>query len=402
MPASSQHRKLTANALDLVPELPGPRGRLAEEFCLYPDLALNDPVTLAPYCRLPDGEWFHYLPDISYAELYRYHTVDAQGRCRRARPFRNANHEAAVAGFVCLLDRSASSLRGGNGEEAMKHLGVLLHVLQDACFGIHALEGPGGCDLFFFDRLGIGDFSPAELLARVDCPGIPDLSREPRSLGDSVPEAAMRLYARYARTVRAARRTCVAMLAERWSGTGISPEMALPMYREAVGVCADVLKTALRIAEDRPARGTPTPLAELEPYEFPLGGYGGYRFRSLETDCWHTPDGRRRPLEFPDISFASGLSFGLSVSGQNLSYRLAPDCFGHFVGTLLLSGVDRARAHCRVINDASAVLKFDLDASSPMRRFEVANPAGTFGIETESDAPLGVLILGDAMLLPRP
>ena len=51
----------------------------------------------------------------------------------------------------------------------MKYLGVLLHVLQDACFGIHALEGPGGSDLFFFDRLRIGDFSPAEVLARLDC-----------------------------------------------------------------------------------------------------------------------------------------------------------------------------------------------------------------------------------------
>lgn len=59
-------------------------------------------------------------------------------------------------------------LRDGNETEAMKYLGVLLHVLQDACFGVHALEGPGGCDLFFFDRLGISDFSPAAKLAQLD------------------------------------------------------------------------------------------------------------------------------------------------------------------------------------------------------------------------------------------
>ena len=77
MPATVQHRRMTANALNLVPELPGPRSRLTEEFCLYPDQALNAPEEFARYCRLPSGEWFHYLPDVSYAELYRYHTVAA-------------------------------------------------------------------------------------------------------------------------------------------------------------------------------------------------------------------------------------------------------------------------------------------------------------------------------------
>ena len=65
MPATAQHRKMTANALKLVPEIPGPRCRLAEEFCLYPDLAFNAPQEFARYCRLPSGEWFHYLPDVS-------------------------------------------------------------------------------------------------------------------------------------------------------------------------------------------------------------------------------------------------------------------------------------------------------------------------------------------------
>ena len=62
MPASAQHRRITENVLKLVPELPGPRLRLTEEFCLYPDRAMTFPEQLAPYCRLPSGNWFHYLP----------------------------------------------------------------------------------------------------------------------------------------------------------------------------------------------------------------------------------------------------------------------------------------------------------------------------------------------------
>ena len=124
MPATAQHRKMTANALKLVPEIPGPRDLLAEEFCLYPDQAFNAPEEFARYCRLPSGEWFHYLPDVSYAELYRYHTVDCAGHIRRARAFRNGNYDFALPGFLHLLRQSATLLGDGKEEEAMKYLGV--------------------------------------------------------------------------------------------------------------------------------------------------------------------------------------------------------------------------------------------------------------------------------------
>ena len=248
MPATAQHRRMTANALNLVPELPGPRSRLTEEFCLYPDQALNAPEEFTRYCRLPSGEWFHYLPDVSYAELYRYHTVDCAGHIRRARAFRNGNYDFALPGFLHLLRQSATLLGDGKEEEAMKYLGVLLHVLQDACFGIHALEGPGGSDLFFFDRLRIGDFSPAEVLARLNCSDFPFFSAAPRMLGTSVPEAALRLYSHYCRTARAARRSCMEILLAHWNGKSENTASCLSMYRNAVLLCADVLKTVSELA----------------------------------------------------------------------------------------------------------------------------------------------------------
>ena len=321
MAGTIQHRKITAAALKLVPEFPGSRERLAEEFCLYPDWAFTDPENFASYCRLPSGEWFHYLPDISYAELYRYHTIDNSGHIRRARPFRNANYDAAFPGFIYLLERSTAMLKADRKEEAMKYLGVLLHVIQDACFGVHALEGAGGCDIFFFDRLEIGDFSPAEILSRLDCSDFPDFHATPVILGANIPEAAMRLYSHYCRTARTARRRCMEILISRWNGKNDTEAFCLDMYRNVIQLCANVLETVLKLATQKAESSPFVQLTEFEPYEFPLGGYGAYRFRTLEPDYYYTPDGQRHPLVFSETSFLSGLSFGLA-SEQNLLYHL--------------------------------------------------------------------------------
>ena len=395
MPASAQHRRMTENILKLVPELPGPRQRLTEEFCLYPDRAMTFPEQLAPYCRLPSGDWFHYLPDISYAELYRYHTVDAQGRCRRARPFVNANHDAAMPVFLHCFDRSSAMLRDGNETEALKHLGVLLHVLQDACFGVHALEGPGGCDLFFFDRLGIRGFSPAAELAQLDCLDIPDTTGKALPLGNSVPEAALRLYSRYCRTVQEARKNCMEILISRWNGESVPQGKKADMYENTVRLCADVAATVLHLAHCRRHAPEPLPATELEPYEPPLGGNGAYRFRSLEIDCCYTGS-IRQPLSFPEINFQSGLSFGLSVSGQNLLYHLPAGLFGYFSGHLLLTGSQKAQVKCRILNNAAEIQVFELNRNHPLRQLNVSEPSGIFGFHVESDSPDGIMILGDA------
>ena len=397
MPATAQHRRMTANALNLVPELPGPRSRLTEEFCLYPDQALNAPEEFARYCRLPSGEWFHYLPDVSYAELYRYHTVDCAGHIRRARAFRNGNYDFALPGFLHLLRQSATQLGDGKEEEAMKYLGVLLHVLQDACFGIHALEGPGGSDLFFFDRLRIGDFSPAEVLARLDCSDFPFFSAAPRMLGTSVPEAALRLYAHYCRTARAARRSCMEILLAHWNGKNENTAPCLSMYRNAVLLCADVLKTVSELATGKTEASPYIPLAELEPYEFPVGGYGAYRFRTQEIDCYYTPDGQKQQLTFPEAVFHSGLSFGLSVE-QNLLYHLPEKTFDRFSGTLLLSGEKDASVHCRLVNRGTVVRKFVFDADHPVQTVNLSDPAGEFGFRLTSEAPFGIMVLGDGQI----
>ena len=397
MPATAQHRKITENALKLVPEIPGPCSRLAAEFCLYPDLALNNPEELAQYCRLPSGEWFHYLPDISYAELYRYHTVGSTGHIRRARNFQNANYDAAFSGFLYFLKQSTNLLGAGEEEEAMKYLGVLLHVLQDACFGIHALEGPGGSDLFFFDRLGIGNFSPAETLSRLDCSVFSDFSAEPRVLGSSIPEAALHLYAGYCRTARASRRSCMEILIAGWNGKTGQADQCFSMYRNTVMLCADVLKTVLILAKGNAAVSPVVLLTGLEPYEFPIGGYGAYRFRTLETDCYYNSDGQKQPLVFAETVFHSGISFGLAAE-QNLLYHFPERIFDRFSGTLLLAGTREASVHCKVINKGKIVREFVLDENCSSRDVTLPEPSGEFGLRLTSEKPSGIIVLGDGQI----
>ena len=167
------------------------------------------------------------------------------------------------------------------------------------------------------------------------------------------------------------------------------------MYRNAVRLCADATATVLHLAQCRRHAPEPFPVTELEPYEPPLGGNGAYRFRSLEENCCYTGSGRQ-PLAFPEMNFRSGLSFGLSVSGQNLLYHLPAGLFGHFSGYLLLTGAPKAQVKCRILNNAAEIQFFELNRNYPLRQLNVSEPSGIFGLHAESDAPDGIMILGDA------
>ena len=134
-----------------------------------------------------------------------------------------------------------------------------------------------------------------------------------------------------------------------------------------------------------------------------LGGAGGsgirhmgaYRFRTLEPDCYYTPDGQRHPLVFSGTSFRSGLSFGLAGE-QNLLYHLPEKLFGSFSGKLLLTGEKNASAHCRIINNGTPVQEFRLDGNTTPKTLTISTPSGEFGFQLASTTPTGVVVLGDA------
>ena len=187
------------------------------------------------------------------------------------------------------------------------------------------------------------------------------------------------------------------ILLAHWNGKSENTASCLSMYRNAVQLCADVLKTVSELATGKTEASPYMPLAELEPYEFPGGGYGAYRFRTLETDCYYTSDGQKKLLAFPEATFHSGLSFGVAVE-QNLLYHLPEKIFDCFSGTLLLAGEKNANVHCRIVNRGTTVQKFVFDARHPILAVNLSNPAGEFGFCLTSEAPFGIMVLGNGQI----
>lgn len=272
VPSSEIHRRLTRFALRLVPELfaGNDTAALSEQYCRLPDLAMTGDPEAQRFLFERDGIQFHYLPDAPLENLYRHYRAETDGRLKRSRPFVNPHYEAALAGLTHYLTLIPELLRTNRIADAMKTTGVLLHVLQDNSFGIHTLEGPGGTDVFFFDRLKLWEKSPFETLCRLDCSSTPPiLPRSPVSLGNSPEEAALRIYRHWCDAIRLGRTSCVKVLLA--GDADISP-----MTAASVLLCADVLQTILELSRCRQKKAAPLPLNEFEPYE-PPG-------RGMETD----------------------------------------------------------------------------------------------------------------------
>ena len=268
MPSSEIHRKLTLFALKFVPELFAGSNTvtLSEQYCRFPDLAMTgDPET---QCFLfeRNGIQFHYLPDAPLENLYRHYHAETDGRLKRSCPFVNPHYEFILEGLTYYLTLIPELLRTNRVVDAMKATGILLHVLQDNSFGVHTLEGPGGTDVFFFDRLKLWEKSPFETLCRLDCGSTPPvLPRSPVSLGNSPEEAALRIYRHWCDAIRIGRMSCVKVLLK--GDPNISQMTAV-----SVQLCADVLQTILELSRCLPKGTALLSLNEFEPYEPPGRG----------------------------------------------------------------------------------------------------------------------------------
>lgn len=266
MPDSATHRKLTKFTLSAAPALFAGQdtAELIHHACLLPDLVQNGEPDAMRVCFELDGIPFHYLPDVPLENLYRHHYRDAAGTVKRCRSFNNHHYDFAIKGLTRSLSRILELLRTGRNDEAMKTTGMLLHVLQDNSFGVHTLEGVGGTDVFFFDRLELWRESPFQRLCRLSCSDTsPQLSRQPEALGGSVDEASLRIYRRWCNAIRLGRRKCVEVLLN-------SKADLQPMTAASVLLGADVLQTLNALYQNNEKSGQKIPLTEFEPYESPV------------------------------------------------------------------------------------------------------------------------------------
>ena len=402
MPDSNTHSALTRSALSLLKIETGDNQGLIEEYCTYPDRFFSEKSEeFAPYNFFLDGIQFHYPPDTPYVEFYRYWTCE-KGKLRRNRKFVNENFRHVTAGFTFCVENVISHFQKGEMEEGKKFMGILLHMLEDSTFGLHAMEGAGGADAFYLDRLIEGNIKPAAILAslrfREDFP-LPDYT--PCSLGNTPEEMVMRLYAAYCQKSSASRKCCfqyVMNILKKRESENRKLEEAI--FENAVTLCADAIHTLFQLARGEKAENRSfCRLEDLEPYEFPFGGFGSYRFRSIERNCAYDRKDAPLKLALEEGSFANGLSFGSHWEG-NLKYFISPGSFREFRGKIGLHPaypVD-GKVEMTLINQGKEVESFILDETHKSKEILIPSPGKEFGFSFQSSPGCGIIVLADPVL----
>ncbi len=405
MPDRIQHAYLTRCSLDLQQgkfQLSAhDRDALIDEYCMYPDeFFTSDPekyASILPYMFIDEGIQFHYPPNIPLAELYRYWMPDPEkGSFFKSRPFRNLNFIHVKAGFEFYLEAIIRNFQEGAWDEGAKYAGCLLHMLEDSCFGAHALEGPFGSDLFILERLfetGEDDLhnAPLAILAALDCSTIEPEQYVPRLLGESIPEIVMHLYAAYVEAVNRSRQLCIKIVENaRQNKLQQNAGLIRQMAHNTIRLCADTLFSAWSAANhsfDQTNFLQEISLTRLEPHVFPLGGAGGYRFLSYLKNTAVNPNMQKIPLQlrFNDgiLTYASGLSWGSHYEAE-LLYWLPENTFAVFEGAIGLHPASinpSAKITVQVINHGKTVEELHFDEQTPARNLSIAQPCGDFGFK---------------------
>ena len=400
MPDSRTHSALTRAALALQTAETGNNENLIRDYSSWPDFYFSDRgKELRPYIFFLDGIQFHYPPDTPYNDLYRYWDI-GENDFHRSRPFINENFRHVSAGFRFYIENIVRNFRQNDLDEGKKYLGCLLHMLEDSCFGLHALEGAGGADAFVLDRLTDDPVQPSMIIAKIKYrDDFPKLEYVPHSLGNSPDEMVMRLYAAYCAASADSRKCGFRYILNTLENRAEqNPEQEYRMYANAVKLCADVIHTVFQLGRGMILPSGPCRLEELEPYQFPFGGFGGYRFRSFERNKAYAQDGAELPLETAGERFACGISFGSHFEGK-LLYWIAPEVFRSFS---CAAGFHPAvpvngELHLELVNDGSVIETFRLSAEHPSCHVHLDAPCGEFGFRFRSAPSAGIVVIGDPL-----
>ncbi len=341
------HEKITRAAFRVLPE--AQRKLLApyyEEFATY-------------YCGFPDRgigrapEYKPYMLWLEPAENWRWRKTEEGGRQWHYMPLGNVENvrNFFITGAKIYMERMINLLREGEIDEALKHMGCLFHVLQDASqTGGHALEGPYGLTWQQLGEIlpppdgGHPQFSPdAATQLLLDHDGSPEFkvdigSYRPRLLGETVEEAAFHLYEAYVRMVRDARRSTVpAYIALKEGDVHGAIGHLVKAGESSARVCADAAYTIISIAEENvpeiPEELKRVDLSTVEPVKVPSIARQPYRFTPVILNMSLGPGRTRRPLklwveedgEIVKKTFESGFSSGM----VDIEFDIPPQLFSH-------------------------------------------------------------------------
>ena len=399
MPNSTTHSNLTAAALKLQTCETGDNSGLIRDYCSLPDLYFSERRDeVAPYIFFFEGIQFHYPPDTPYCDLYRFWQNDEEG-LKRSRPFVNENFRHVTAGFSFYITNAVQNFKKKQWEEGKKFMGCLLHMLEDATFGLHTLEGAGGTDAFALDRLIDSPVQPSRIMASLQWrEDFPQLEYTPRSLGNSADEVVMRLYAAYCARSADSRKCAFRYIMNTLENHEENNyPLAVQMFTNAVQLCADVIHTLLQLGRGEKHGSTaPCTLSELAPFEFPFGGFAPYKYRSFVRNFAYAPDNNIIPLELENRTVTHGISFGTHGTG-NLRYRIAPGTFSEFncvIGLHKRIPVN-GKVELVFINDGKEISTATLDEKTPCIDIRIPDPRNEFGLTFRSTPQCGIVVLGN-------
>ena len=365
MPGGVIHSAITAQAL--LSNGISDAEMLARVYCSYPDHYFDhrhDEV--APYMFFCDGIQFHYPPHTPVEEFYRYWDRNEQGNYPfTTRPNDNIRH--SEAGFRFYFDKVIALLRENDRAEAWKYLGCLLHFLEDAVFGIHALEGADGTDIFVLDRLSGSNVT--KILSGIELPEkCYTQTVEPHVMADTVDEAVSLLYSRYVRGTAQSRLAVFDQAVEILYGTGKCSleENMEKMFLTALSLVADTIATIIAIAENTAPRAETRKLSDFSPCHYPIGGAGGFALRRFEEQD-------------------NVISFGTNSTAQ-LLYNIPVQVYSRFTAEVYADDITQATLH--LINNGSTIRSVELEKNKEIL-IEISGPGGSFGFKITSTAASG-------------
>ena len=375
MPGEKFHRCLTARAL--VCAGVEDAGSFDLDCCCWPDDYCGPRGgEVEKYVYHTDGVPFHYPPHTPVEEFFRYWARSAEGlRMVHLRPNDNLRH--VESGLRFYLEKSVCLLRRGERKEAWKYLGCLLHFIEDSLFGLHALEGADGTDLFVLDRLSGREV--ARHLAKLPFDeSLLTLAVVPRILSDSVEEAIPLLYARYVRDGASSRRALFDMAADFLYGASREPqrENVKTMFLNALSLATDTLATVFAMSEGRAPVVRERRLVDFAPSIYPIGGSGGFALRRYEE-------------KGNDIAFGvNGEAVLLYAIPRGVYRRFSADVRLEDAGPLVLE----------LVTGGVCAEKFELagNAAFPVR---LDAPGGETGFRVLSREPRGRIVIAGGRLL---
>lgn len=372
MPNKYHHQIITRQALKSAGITDAPL--LIEEYCSFPDNFHRDYDNIAPYMFIMDKMEFHYPPHTPVDQFYRYWDHVPHQKTIMLDREENYNSTFAEAGFRFYFEHCIEALRNGKREDAWKFLGCLLHFLEDSAFGIHALEGPDGTDIYVLDRMSGKQFAKYICSIPLD-DALTELEVVPQILASDIDEAVARLYFRYVEATAISRQAAFDIALEYIIGKSNHAllENQRTMFLSAVQLAADTAATVLAIAGNRAPEVPKRNLSGFAPFYYPIGGGGGFQLSRYE-------------LKGDDFTF-----------GVNLEARLLfkiPSVYKRFTGRIITSEVENTSLE--IINNGNVCQTFKLNGNMDIA-LDIHSPGGVFGLRCTAPAGKGRITLANGV-----